>query len=82
MNKSAYEIDHCNVIITRLFLNEKYYKYDNDNLSLGFDNGRFALFMTRTFVFKNIIMKEILSSYMHVQSLSSKMNSRPDVATP
>ena len=41
LKKHAGEFDHCKVTNARLFLNDKYYPYDNLNLDI--DNGRYAL---------------------------------------
>ena len=41
LTAQADEFDHCNVTNARLFLNDKYYPYDNLNLGIGKD--RFAL---------------------------------------
>lgn len=41
LSAHADEFDHCNVTNARLFLNDKYYPYDNLNLDIGKD--RFAL---------------------------------------
>ena len=41
VKKHADEFDHCKVTNARLFLNDKYYPYDNLNLDIA--NGRYAL---------------------------------------
>jgi hypothetical protein len=49
--KHADEFDHCNVTNVRLFLNDKYYPYDNLNLDM--DKNRFALLYDMYVRFQN-----------------------------
>ena len=44
VKKHADEFDHCKVTNARLFLNDKYYQYDNLNLDIA--NGRYALLLS------------------------------------
>jgi hypothetical protein len=51
ITKNASEFDHCNLTNVRLFLNDKYYPYDNLNQDIS--KGRFALFYDMYTRFQN-----------------------------